>query len=403
MQFGYLAKKSNGEEISGAMEAKDRFELAHILREQGYTVISAKEKTRKRGNFFSSFLNIRKISAQDKIIFAKNLSVMIAAGLPIVKSLEILSRQTNNKKFRKIVISLMNSIQKGDLLSEAMKKYSNVFSELFIAMVKVGEESGKLNESLKIIGEQIEKDHILAKKIKGAMIYPIIILIAMIIIGIFMFIYVVPTLVSTFTELNIELPLSTRVIILISNALTGHPIISFIILLSAALTVLWFLRTQRGKNILGGLLLRLPLISPIVKKINSARTSRTLASLIGSGVNILDALFITKDVLQNEHYKQILAQAGKEVQKGMPISKSFKEAGRFYPVLLGEMMAVGEETGKMSEMLERLAAFYEQEVADATKDMATVIEPILMIFIGAAVGFFAISMIKPMYSMMSGI
>ena len=403
MQFNYLAKKNDGEEISGTVEAKDRFESAQMLIKQGYTVISVKEKAETRIFSFSSFLNIRKVSAQDKIMFAKNLSVMIAAGLPIVKSLEILSRQTNNKKFRKIVISLMNSIQKGDFLSEAMKKYPNVFSGLFIAMVKVGEESGKLSESLKIIGEQIEKDHILAKKIKGAMIYPIIILIAMVIIGIFMFIYVVPTLVSTFTELNIELPLSTRIIILISNTLTGHLIASFLILLSAVLSVLWFLRTQRGKNILGGLLLRLPLISPIVKKINSARTSRTLASLIGSGVNILDALSITKDVLQNEHYKQILAQAGKEVQKGMPISKSFKEASRFYPVLLGEMMAVGEETGKMSEMLERLAAFYEQEVADATKDMATVVEPILMMFIGAAVGFFAVSMIKPMYSMMSGL
>lgn len=403
MQFSYLAKKNDEEEVSGVIEAKDRFESAQILRKQGYAVISVKEKARARSSLFFSFLNIRKASAQDKIMFAKNLSVMIAAGLPIAKSLEILSRQTNSKKFRQVVVSLMNSVQKGDFLSEAMKKYPNVFSNLFIAMVKVGEESGKLSDSLKIIGEQIEKDHTLAKKIKGAMVYPIIILIAMVIIGIFMFIYVVPTLVSTFTELNIELPLSTRVIILISGALTGHLIISSLILLSAVLSVLWFLRTQKGKNILGGLLLRLPLISPIVKKINSARTSRTLASLVSSGVNILDALSITKDVLQNKHYKQILAQAGKEVQKGMPISKSFKEASRFYPVLLGEMMAVGEETGKMSEMLERLAAFYEQEVADATKDMATVIEPILMMFIGAAVGFFAVSMIKPMYSMMSGL
>ncbi|MEK9186414.1 MAG: type II secretion system F family protein [Patescibacteria group bacterium] len=403
MQFNYIAEKSNGEEINGTMEAKDRFELAQTLRKQGYAVISVKEKARARSSLFFSFLNIKKVSAQDKIMFAKNLGVMIAAGLPITRSLEILNRQTSNKKFKKIIISLMASIQKGDFLSEAMKKYPNAFSSLFIAMVKVGEESGKLSESLKTVGEQIEKDYILAKKVKGAMIYPIIIMIAMVIIGIFMFIYVVPTLVSTFTELNVDLPLSTRVIILISNTLTGHIIISSLILLSAALTVFWFLRSQKGKNILGKALVRLPLISPIVKKINSARTSRTLASLISSGVNILEALSITKDVVQNQRYKSVLDKAINDVQKGTPISKAFKEANNLYPVLLSEMMAVGEETGKTAEMLERLAVFYEQEVADATKDMAAVIEPILMIFIGAVVGFFAMSMIKPMYSLMSGI
>ena len=403
MQFNYLAEKANGEEINGTMEAKDRFELAQTLRKQGYAVISVKEKARARSSLFFSFLNIKKVSAQDKIMFAKNLGVMIAAGLPITRSLEILNRQTSNKKFKKIIISLMASIQKGDFLSEAMKKYPNAFSSLFIAMVKVGEESGKLSESLKTVGEQIEKDYILAKKVKGAMIYPIIIMIAMVIIGIFMFIYVVPTLVSTFTELNVDLPLSTRVIILISNTLTGHIIISSLILLSAALTVFWFLRSQKGKNILGKALVRLPLISPIVKKINSARTSRTLASLISSGVNILEALSITKDVVQNQRYKSVLDKAINDVQKGTPISKAFKEANNLYPVLLSEMMAVGEETGKTAEMLERLAVFYEQEVADATKDMAAVIEPILMIFIGAVVGFFAMSMIKPMYSLMSGI
>ena len=163
------------------------------------------------------------------------------------------------------------------------------------------------------------------------------------------------------------------------------------------------MRSQKGKNILGDVLVRLPLISPIVKKINSARTSRTLASLITSGVNILEALSITRDVIQNRRYKSVLEEAANDVQKGMPISRAFKEANDLYPVLLGEMMAVGEETGKTAEMLERLAAFYEQEVADATKDMTAVIEPILMIFIGAAVGFFSLSMIKPMYSLMSGI
>ena len=163
------------------------------------------------------------------------------------------------------------------------------------------------------------------------------------------------------------------------------------------------MRTEKGKIFLGNVFLKTPLISPIVKKINSARTSRTLAALISSGVNVMEALVVTRDVLQNNKYKEVLTKAMGDVQKGVPISNSFKEATKIYPVLLGEMMAVGEETGKTAEMLEKIAIFYEEEVAEATKNMATVIEPILMIFIGAAVGFFALSMIKPMYSMMNGI
>ena len=162
------------------------------------------------------------------------------------------------------------------------------------------------------------------------------------------------------------------------------------------------MRTEKGENFFGQCFLKTPFISPVVKKINSARTSRTLATLISSGVNVVEALTITRDVLQNNKYKGVLTTAINDVQKGVPVSNSFKNAVKIYPVLLGEMMAVGEETGKISEMLEKLAVFTRRS-SKATKNMATVIEPILMIFIGAVVGFFALSMIKPMYSMMNGI
>ncbi|MEK7130832.1 MAG: type II secretion system F family protein, partial [Patescibacteria group bacterium] len=285
----------------------------------------------------------------------------------------------------------------------AMKKFPKIFSKLFIAMVKTGEESGKLSESLQLAGLQIEKDYTLMKKVKGAMMYPSIILVAMVLIGIFMFIYVVPTLVSTFKELNMNLPFSTKIIIFISDSITKHTLLFVFSFLTVIVLAVWFLRTEKGKILIGNIFLKVPLISPIVKKINSARTSRTLASLISSGVNVVDALSITRDVLQNKKYKEVLTTAISDVQKGVPVSSSFKSATKLYPVLLGEMIAVGEETGKISEMLERLAIFYEEEVAEATKSMSTVIEPILMIFIGGAVGFFALSMIKPMYSMMNGI
>ena len=405
MLYQYKAKKITGEEISGTMESADKMALARNLRERGFIPININEKDRS-SKTYSFLLNLSKlgfVSGADRIMFAKNLGVMISAGLSITRALEILSRQTNNKAFSRTIVSLMNDTKKGDSLSDAMKKFPKIFSKLFIAMVKTGEESGKLSESLQLAGLQIEKDYALMKRVKGAMMYPSIILVAMVLIGIFMFIYVVPTLVSTFKELNMDLPFSTKIIIFISDSITKHTLLLIFALLAVIVLVVWFLRTEKGKNLIGNIFLKVPLISPIVKKINSARTSRTLASLISSGVNVVDALSITRDVLQNKKYKEVLTTAMNDVQKGVPISASFKSAEKLYPVLLGEMIAVGEETGKISEMLERLAIFYEEEVAEATKNMSTIIEPILMIFIGGAVGFFAISMIKPMYSMMNGI
>jgi type IV pilus assembly protein PilC len=384
------------------MEAKDRFELALILRQRGYTLVSFKEKKEKE-KFLSFLFSFGGVKISEKMMFSRNLSVMISSGLPITRSLEILSRQTKNKKFKKILLSLMDRVQKGISLSEAMKNYPRVFNSLFIAMAKVGEESGKLSESLKIVSEHLEQERALTKKIKGALIYPVIIIVTMILIGILMLIYVVPTLVSTFKELNIKLPLSTQIIISTSNFLVAHTILVLGIIILLVLVAFWFLRTERGRRIWSNISLRLPLFSSLFKKINAGRTSRTLASLISSGVNILDALSITRDVLQNYRYKQILENARNEVQKGVPLSESFKKANDLYPVLLGEMLAVGEETGKISEMLNRIAVFYEEEVAETTKDLTTVIEPLLMVIVGVVVGFFAISMIKPMYSMLEGI
>ena len=402
MLYEYQAKKITGEETKGTMEASDKLDLAHKLREEGYIPTFIREKNKKYR--FASFLSrFGIVSATDKIMFARNLGVMLSAGLPLTRALETLKRQTSSRFFSRTIISLTDDVRKGDFLSSAMNKFPKIFSKLFIAMVKTGEESGQLSESLKLTGLQLEKDYTLMKKVQGAMMYPAIILVAMVLIGIFMFIYVVPTLVSTFKELNINLPLSTQAIIFISDSITKHIYLFIGFFLSIIFFITWFLRTEKGRILTGSVFLKTPIISPIVKKINSARTSRTLASLISSGINVVEALTIAREVLQNSQYKKVLTMAISDVQKGVPMSNSFKKAKKIYPVLLVEMMAVGEETGKLSEMLERLAIFYEEEVAEATKNMATIIEPILMIFIGAAVGFFALSMIKPMYSMMNGI
>ena len=270
-------------------------------------------------------------------------------------------------------------------------------------MVKAGEKSGNLENSLKLVALQLHKDYSLRRKIKSAMMYPLIIFIAMIGIGILMLIYVVPTLVSTFSELGVELPASTRAVIYVSNSLltSGLIMLGAVIILGGLL--FRFLKTIRVKNGMDIIFVKLPIIGGINKKFNAARTCRTLSSLITSGVDILEAISITQGVLQNHLYKTVLNNAKERIQRGEAIARSFLDAESLYPPLVGEMIAVGEETGELSQMLLRLAIFYENEVAAATKDLSTIIEPVLMIFMGAVVGFFAVSMISPMYSLVGGI
>ncbi len=401
MKFIYKAKKITGEETKGEAEAKDRFDLAKDLKVEGYVLTSAKEK--KESKSILSFSLLQRVPTSEKMLFSRNLSVMINAGLSATRALSIIIRQTKNNKFKEVVTSLKTDIQKGKSISESMALFPKIFSGLFVAMVKMGEESGKLSEALEIIGIQLERDWTLRRKVKGALIYPIIVFIALVLIGIMLLVFVVPTLVSTFSELNIELPLSTRIIIGLSNFLINHSLITLIFSVAFFSFVAWAARLPKGKRLFEYILLRTPIVASIAKKINAARTARTLSSLTGSGVKIIEALDITTDVLQNSYYKEVIIKAKAEIQKGSPVSKTFQENENLYPILVGEMMAVGEETGKFSEMLERVADFYEEDVNNTTKNLSTVIEPLLMVFVGIIVGFFAVSMISPMYSMAGGL
>ena len=398
-KFSYRAVKAGGEEISGSKDAKDRYELAEELRKQGYTLTSYKEEKAGGGvSFISKLQVITTVSISEKMIFARNMGVMVGAGVSMVKALEILSRQTKNKKFSNTLLSLATEIRKGRPLSEAMAGYPKIFSSLFCSMVRAGEASGKLEESLKLVSQQLERDHDLKRKVKGAMMYPAIIVMAMILIGILMMIYVVPTLTSTFNELGVELPTSTKFIIATSNFFASQSLLAVGLVLATVGAFAYFVRSAPGKKLVSTVSLYIPVISGLVKKMNSARTVRTFGSLIGSGVEVLEALEITEEVIQNNHFKEVIKGARTNIQKGRPISETFIANEKLYPILVGEMMAVGEETGKLSEMLERLAEFYEGEVSAQTKDLSTIIEPILMVLIGAVVGFFAISMITPLYS-----
>ncbi len=405
MKFHYKAKNDAGEMVEGVREAKDRFSLSREMKGEGYFVISAVASEGKVSKLSVKKFNtwLGRVSLKDKIIFANNLSAMIVAGLSLTRALSVIERQTTNQYFKGILKQLSDKISKGESLSGAMKLYPDIFPEVFVAMVASGEESGNLPGALKVVGEQMSKSYDLRRKVRGAMIYPAIIIVVIIAIGALMMIFLVPTLTSTFTELEVELPLSTKIVIFTSDFMANNIIITLGTLAVLIVGMIWYGRTAQGKRVYNYTLLHLPVVKNLTKKVNSAVAMRTISSLIVSGVSMLETLKITQRVLQNVYYKEAIEEAIEKVQKGIGLSTVFESRSELFPVLVGEMALVGEETGDLPAMLLNGAKFFEDEVDQATKNLSTIIEPVLMVFIGIAVGFFAISMIGPMYSLSGSI
>jgi len=404
-QLKFKATDQTGKVYSGVSNSENTFALARELREKGDELISAEEvKTTKTSSYIEKINSLLGgVKTRDEILFTRNLSAMVSAGLTISRGLEVMERQTRNKKFKEILGAVQLSVQKGNTLSVSLSAYPKVFSELFISMVKAGEESGKLAESLENLGVQMEKAYQLKKRIRGAMFYPGIVITAMIIVGVVMLIFVVPTLSSTFDELGVELPTSTRLIIGISNFIQHHSV-SFVLLVIIVIAgIILLAKNKTGKRGFEWAFLHTPVIRDLVRFTNSARTARTLSSLLNSGVEIIEAVNITKDVVQNSYFRDVLVVAGEQIPKGGAIADAFNQDETLFPPLVGEMISVGEETGNLPEMLHRVADFYESEVDERTKNLSTIIEPILMILIGSVVGFFAVSMISPIYSISAGL
>lgn len=402
--FIFKAKKPGGEIYSGEKDAADRYELYRLLREKGEEVVEFKEKRDSRGlhmNISVSLFN--RVKTIEKINFARNLGAMIEAGLALSRALSVLERQSNNVAMKAVVVSLIGEINRGTTFADALGKHPKIFPPIFIAMVHAGEQSGTLAESLKVVALQMDSAYTLDRKIRGALMYPAVILLAMIIIAILMFIYVVPTLLKTFTELHVKLPVSTQIVLNISNIVQNDGLIVVAIVLAAiGLFTSWYKRPS-GKKVIHKLLLKIPIIGLLVQEVNTARTARTMSSLLTSGVDVVESVHITASVVQNVHFQDVLVKAGASIKKGDLMSKTFSEYTNLYPVFFVEMLSVGEETGKTDEMLLGVARFYEDDVSQKTKDMSTIIEPFLILLIGGAVGFFAVSMIQPMYSLVDAI
>ncbi len=397
MRFRYKAKK-DGKLFEAEMEARSRFELYQNLKAEGAQLLSARPDEARFWQLEFWNERLSSVPEHEVILFAENLSTMLSAGLSLSRALSVASKQTKNPKFKRVIAKLEQEVKRGESLFSALSKHKSVFSDIFVSMTRSGELSGNLPEALKSVARQLDRIYSLKKKIKGAMIYPSIIVFAVIAIAIFMMTTVVPSLSKTFKEMNAELPRSTQMLIWLSDFLSQHYILAALISLSFVTFLVLFLRTERGAWFKSKLFLSIPIIKNLTREINAAYAARTLSSLLKAGVDIVEATEIASDVVQNRYFKQSLKETAQYLQKGRSFTEALRDYENLYPIMFIELMAVGEETGSSSGMMQKVADYYEEEVNEKTKNMSTIIEPFLMLFIGVAVGFFAVAMMTPMYS-----
>lgn len=403
-KFFYTAKNiDTGENSSGELDVKDEKSLAQDLREQGLLLTSHKEMEEAKSLDIKFFDRFSTVPLKEKMIFTRNLAVMVSSGLTVSRAVRNLSIQTSNKKFKTVLLSVYDDVQAGKTLADGLARFPSVFDELFVNMVSVGEMSGNLEEILEILALQLEKEHDLASKVKGALIYPAVIVVAMVGISILMLTYILPKITGVFKDMDVKLSATTLFIMKISDILRNNAVLVVIITIALIVGIKIFSGTKSGKRFFSLLFLYLPIVGGIVIKVNCARFARIYSSLLKSGIPVITGLGIVSKTLGNEYYKDALEEAIGEVQKGIELSKVIMRYPRIFPILVPQILEVGEETGKTETVLRRLAEFYEDEVSQITKNMSSIIEPILMLVIGGGVGFFAVAMLQPMYSVLENI
>src|SRR3989344_379348 len=357
--------------------------------EQGSTKI-------KKPSFLSQF---QRVSSIEKILFSQHLGLMLKGAIPVSRALGILADQTKKVRFQMILRDIQKTVEQGQSLSDGMSRYPKVFGPIFVSMMKAGESSGTLEETLKILTLQAKKEHQLISKIKGALTYPVIVLIMMIVIGIGMIVFIIPKITAVFEEVNAKLPLPTKILISISEFITHNGIASLLIVIMICAGIGIILKQPWGKKLFHTLSLRMPIAGPIVKKVNIARFARNFSSLMQANLPITQALQLTGDTLKNILYKNAIISLESSITKGTPLAEAMKQFPLVFPATITEITHVGEETGKLDTTLAELAEFYEEDLEQIMHNLPSVLEPVLMLLLGVSVGGMAVAIIMPMYSL----
>jgi type IV pilus assembly protein PilC len=421
MRFSYKAVNHDGKTVSGVYDAPDRDSLIASLGKQNIRPILIKLDTHndKEGGLSSFFKP--KVKLKDLVMFNRQLSTLISAGVPLPRSLATLQNQTTNSYFKQVIGNISKDIEAGLPLGDTFAKYPDVFSEVYVNMVRAGEAGGILDEILKRLAYQAEKDATIRKKIKGAMAYPTVIFSITIVAFFFIMVFIVPKLGSIFTQLGgpgAKLPIYTQAMLGISNFCIGNGVMRSLPLISAVPVInkipnllflivvfaifvsylLRYIKTPTGKFRFHSLMLRIPILKNIIIKISIARFARTFSSLTSSGVTVLDALDVTGGAIGNKVIEAELIAAAKEVRNGRPLSEPLSKS-KLFPPIVSQMLAVGEETGQIDTILVKIADFYEEDVDTVIDSLSSIIEPLMIIVLGSMVGLIAASVMGPIASL----
>jgi len=396
--FNYKAEDSSGKIKRGEAVGLSEAEVIAKLRKKDLNVLSVTDVTTTWLNKFARF--IAPIKPKDLVIFSRQFSVMISANVPVVEVLMVLIDQTNNLSLKNLISDIAYDVNAGAFLSDAFAKYPKIFSEFFVNIVRSGETSGKLDEVLSYLADEMEKNYDMVAKIRGAMIYPIFIIIALFGVGIVLMVYVVPNLTAILTETGAQLPLSTRLVIGASDFLTNYSVPLVIGLVIVFILLRMYLRTYDGRRRFDILKLKMPIFGPLFQYIYLMRFSRSLSTLLKGGVTITRSLEIVADVVGNTIYRELILDTLDSINDGNPFSTVF-EASAYVPKMVPQMISVGERTGKMDSVLDRVTSFYSRESGNMLDNLSKLMEPLIMVIMGIGVGVMVASVLLPMYNLAS--
>jgi len=400
LSFNFKAKSKNGELITGLVEANNEKHAASLIRDKGFILISL---TLKRKDSLTLLINrFRKgVSDEEVSNITRQLATMIDAGLPITESLIILRNQVKNAQLRDILNQILTDVEEGESLSSAISKHPAVFPPAYVALLKAGEAGGALDTILSRLSDNMEKQVEFKGKVKGALVYPVIVVVGMVLVAVIMMIFVIPKMLSLYSEFGAELPGPTKVLVVISGFLARFWWLMLAIMAIGINFLTAYRRTALGRKKIDELVLKIPIFGELQKQVILTELTRTLSLLVGTGVSILESLGILSQISSNAVIELALKDCAKLVEKGFPLAYAFSRHPEAFPHILTQMIAVGEETGKMSEVLSKVSHVFEVESDQKIKALTSAIEPIVMIILGIGVGFLVIAVILPIYNLTS--
>ena len=397
-KYEFTAIKKGGSSITGTLEAADRLTAINTVSGQGLRLISLQEQQAGGMQLAANHARKKGVKSDDLVMFTRQLSAMVSAGVPIIRSLNSMAQHATNPTFKKAINDVAKQIEGGDSFADALSHYPAIFNDVYVNMVRAGEAAGILDDILKRLALQQEKNATIRKKVKSAMAYPVVLMVIMVVAFFGLMLFVIPMIGKTIKDLageDAELPGITQVMLAISHFFIGYWYIIFPVLFAGIWMLLRYIKTPVGKKQFHLFLIKAPVLGPISKKLAIARFTRTFSALIGAGVAVLEALDITARAVGNKTYEESLRNAAERVKNGEILSKIIMEDEGLYPAIVGQMLSVGEETGQTDKVLVKVADFYEEEVDTAISGLSSTIEPVMIVLMGTMVGLIAASVMMP--------